>query len=353
MIRVERRAYVPIALTIAAPIIAAAAALVLAAVPLMLSGVSLTRMVALTLVALFTGIGDTIERATPLMLTGLAAALALRSGFVNLGVEGQMIAAAFAALAISAGVLPFPALAVLPFVLIVGMIAGALVAILVAVLKLKLRADEGIVTILLNVVLLFALQLSAGAPLQSFPPIGSLQALPLANAVDLANWGHALRAYLEPLLAIAACVLAFVLVHLTIWGLDIRATGSNVFAAHFVGVRVEFVTVGVAFLSGALAGLAGAGEVIDSAPAATPTLVLGFGYAGLAVAYLAALEPLGVIPAALFVSIVIGGIEAANHDIGVPRAFAGVVVALLLVAGSLAHHAVRYRLRLSAASEAA
>jgi simple sugar transport system permease protein len=300
----------------------------------------------------FGGIAATIERATPLMLTGLAVVLALRGGFINLGVEGQMIAAAFAALALSGGVVPFPALAVAPFVLIVGVIAGALLAVAVAALKVRVQADEAIVTVLLNVVLLFALQLAAGGVLQTFPPLGSLQSLPMANAADFPGWGYVLRVYLEPVLALGACVLAFGLLHFTIWGLDIRATGGNAAAARFSGIHVDVVTLAVAFLSGGLAGLAGAGEVVRAGPGETATVLVGFGYAGIAVAYLAALEPLGVIPAALFVAFVIGGIDAANHATGVPLALGGCVNALLLVTALIAHSAVRYRLRLNRPIEA-
>jgi general nucleoside transport system permease protein len=355
VVRAERRAYVPVGLAIAAPMIAAVAALAVFSILVVLLGFSPLAVWRLTFAATFgsfSAIFDTVERAAPLMLTGLATVLALRVGFMNLGAEGQMIAGAAAAVVISAGVLPSPPLAVVPFAIAAGFGAGAILAVLVAEVKLRLRADAAIVTLLLNVLMLSALQLLAGGALVSFPELGSSQPLPIANMVELTDLGHALRAYAEPIMAIGACVLAFAFMHFTIWGLDIRAVGGNPDAARFAGVPVEFVTRFVALASGALAGLAGAGEVVAAAGGSKPTLVLGFGYAGIAVAYLAALEPLGVVPAALFISVVVTGIEAAARSIGLPSALSGDACALLLIAALIAHTAVRYRLRVRRPEEA-
>jgi general nucleoside transport system permease protein len=348
VVRAERRAHVPVGLAIAAPAIAAAAGLVVFSALVAVLGFSplaLWRLAFAATFGSFSAIVDTIERAAPLMLTGLATVLALRVGFINLGAEGQMIAGAAVALVISAGVLPAPPLAIVPIAIVAGFCAGAILAALVAELKLRLRADDAIVTVLLNVLMLFALQLAAGGTLLSFPELGSSQTLPIANMVDLTGLGHALRAYAEPLIAILACALAFALMNFTIYGLDMRATGGNPVAARFAGVPVEFMTRVVALVSGALAGLAGAGEVVAAAGGSKPALVLGFGYAGIVVAYLAALEPLGVVPAALLVSAVFGGIEAATRSIGLPSALSGDACALLLIAALMAHGAVRYRLR--------
>jgi general nucleoside transport system permease protein len=355
VIRAERRAYVPIGLKIAAPAIAALVTLVIVGIVLAIAGFSPFAVGRLTFSGAFgslAAIGATIERAAPLMLTGLATTLALRAGFVNLGVEGQMIAGAFAALSVSAGLVPSPPLAVVPFAVAAGLAAGALLTVIIAILKLRLEIDEALVTVLLNVLTIFALQLSAGSAVASFPPLNSTQSLPFANAADFPSWGHALRVYAEPCFAVLACLSAFALLHLTIWGLDIRATGGNVAAARFAGIRVESVALGVAFVSGALAGIAGAGEVIGATGGATPPLVLGFGYAGIAIAYLAALEPLGVIPAAFFVSVMLAGFEAAQGSLGMPLAIGGAASALLLLTGLTAHIAVRYRLRVIKPSRA-
>jgi simple sugar transport system permease protein len=109
----------------------------------------------------------------------------------------------------------------------------------------------------------------------------------------------------------------------------------------------------VALLSGVLIGIAAVGEVMSAPGGSTSTLTLGLGYAGLAAAFLAALEPLGVIPAALGIAMLLVGFRAANQQIGVPLALGNVAIALMMIAALVARSAIRYQLRLPRAGEAA
>jgi len=280
---------------------------------------------------------------TLVLLTGLAAVLTFRVGLINLGLEGQLIAGALAALTISSGALPVPGLAIVPLTIAAGLVVGALSVIVVNALKARLNIDEAIVTIFLNVIMLVALQLLAGTPITGLPTIGALQALSMTNISDFPDWAQTLR-YLGPLAAVIVCLFAFVLLRFTIWGLDIRAAGSNVVAARFAGVNVTLVRLRVAALSGMLIGLAGVGPVVGAGSGSAPTLTLGLGYAGIAVAFLAALEPIGVIPTAIFVAVLLAGIKAANQTLGVSLDLASVMIALLLVTALLAQTAVRYQM---------
>jgi hypothetical protein len=79
----------------------------------------------------------------------------------------------------------------------------------------------------------------------------------MINAADFPDWGQLLHRYLEPLVAVMACLLSFAVIRFTIWGLDIRATGGNAVAARFAGIHVTLVRLNVALFSGALVGLAG------------------------------------------------------------------------------------------------
>jgi general nucleoside transport system permease protein len=347
VIRVERRAYVPTSLVIAGSIIAAATTLIITACIsglIHVSPISLVRVVVLATFGSPAAIADTAALAGALMLTGLAAVLTFRVGLINLGLDGQMIAGALAALTISSGALPVPGLAIVPIAIAAGLAVGALSVVTINLLKVRLNIDEAIVTILLNLVMLFALQSMTGATITGLPSIGALQVLPRANIFDLPVWVQTLR-YLGPLVAIVVCLLAFVLLRFTIWGLDIRATGGSVVAADFAGIDVALVRLRVAALSGILVGLAGAWTVVSAGAGSTPSLTLGLGYAGITVAFLAALEPIGVIPAAIFVAVLLTGIKAANQLMGVSLDLASVTTALLLITALLAHTAVRYRMR--------
>jgi general nucleoside transport system permease protein len=354
VIRVERRAYVPTSLVIAGSISAAATTLIITACVLGLmhvSPISLVRVVVLANFGSPAAIADAAALAGALMLTGLAAVLTFRVGLINLGLDGQIIAGALAALTISSGALPVPGLALVPFTIAAGLIVGALSVVLINLLKVRLNIDEAVVTILLNVVMLFALQLMTGTTMTALPPIGALQALPMVNITDFPDWAQTLR-YSGPLAAVIVCLLAFVLLRLTIWGFDIRATGGNVVAAGFAGINVSLVRLRVAVLSGMLVGFAGAAAVVSAGGDSVPSLTLGLGYAGIAVAFLAALEPIGVIPAAIFVAVLLTGIKAANQVMGVSLDLASVTIALLLITALLAHTAVRYQIHEPNHSEA-
>lgn len=344
MIRVERRAYVPMSLVIAGSITAAATTLIITACILGLMRVSPAALV--VVLANFgspSTIADTAALAGALMFMGLAAALTFRVGLINLGLDGQLIAGALAALTISSGAVPVPGLTIVPFTIAVGLVVGALSVGVINLLKVRLNIDEAVVTILLNVIILFALQLMTGATISGVPSIGALQALPSANIFDFPEWAQTLR-YLGPLAATLVCLLAFVLLRFTVWGLDIRASGGNVVAADFAGINVARVRLRVAALSGMLVGLAGAVTVASAGGGSAPSLTLGLGYAGIAVAFLAALEPIGVIPAAIFVAALLTGTRAANQLIGLSLDLASVSIALLVITALLAHTAVRYQM---------
>jgi general nucleoside transport system permease protein len=349
VIVVERRPSVPMVLAIAAPIVAALVALIVTISILVLIGAPASSLGLLTLSAAFgstAGIGEVVGLSAPLMLTGLAATLAFRVGLINLGIEGQIIAAALVASLATSGILPLPSLAMIPIALLASLIVGAGCVATVAGLRMRLRVDEAVLTLLVNLVMLFSLQLMAGTTRASLPPIGTMQPLPIANAIDFPSWAQALHRYLEPLLALIACVLATALMRYTIWGLDIRAAGGNPVAARFAGIHVGLIKLNVALLSGTFVGLAAVGQIFDAPGGTIPSITLGLGYAGLAVALLAALEPVAVVPAAVFVSVMLTGIKATRESLALPLAVSNVFIALLLITALIANSAVRYRLRL-------
>jgi len=147
---------------------------------------------------------------------------------------------------------------------------------------------------------------------------------------------------------VAALVLAIglsVLLKYTTTGFEIRAVGANARAAAFAGMPVGWVMVKVALLSGALAGLAGAVEVAGRAGYVTLDMSPGYGYSGIVVAMLAALHPLGVIAAAVFVAGMLVGAESMSRAVGVPTYIADVIVSVALISMLVATMLTQYRLR--------
>jgi simple sugar transport system permease protein len=133
----------------------------------------------------------------------------------------------------------------------------------------------------------------------------------------------------------------------TTFGYEMRAVGANAQAARFAGIAVDRVVLQTALLSGALAGLAGVGEVAGRAGYLTLDMSPGYGYSGIVIAMLASLNPIGVVLAALFVAGVIVGADSMSRAIGVPSYLSDVMVAVALLSMLVATMLTRYRVRRS------
>jgi simple sugar transport system permease protein len=136
-----------------------------------------------------------------------------------------------------------------------------------------------------------------------------------------------------------------VLLQRTTTGFEIRAVGANPGAAGFAGMPVGWVTVKVALLSGALAGLAGAIEVAGRTGYVTLDMSPGYGYSGIVIAMLAMLNPIGVVLAAVFVAGMLVGADSMSRAVNVPTYIADVIVAVSLIAMLVATMLTQYRVR--------
>ncbi|MFL5579411.1 MAG: ABC transporter permease [Gemmatimonadaceae bacterium] len=273
----------------------------------------------------------TLVRATPLLLAGLAVALAFRAGVLNIGAEGQLLAGAAAAAAV--GVLGAAAAgrAAPVLMLAAGALAGALWAGVAAVLRRRFGVLDVIGTLMLNFVALHLVSYLVRGPLQEpthiypqTPTLADAARLPrIAEGVRL-HWGF-------PLALVAALALWYVL-RSTAAGFRLRVVGASPRAARSAGrVDVER-TVAAAFLaSGALAGLAGAVEVGGVTYALYENISPGYGYTAIAVALLARLHPLAVVPSAVLFGALEAGAAAMQRDAGVPSVLVSVVEATLIL----------------------
>ena len=272
----------------------------------------------------------TLVRATPLVLAGLAVALAFRAGILNIGAEGQLLAGAAvaAALGVTAGDALGPL--ALPLMLLAGAVAGALWAGIAAVLRAR-GVLEVISTLMLNFVALHLVSYLVRGPLQEpthiYPQTVSL---PVAARLPTLLPGARVHAGLP--LAIVLAVLLWWTLRSTAAGFRLRATGANPRAAESAGLVDVRRTATRAFLaSGALAGLAGAVELSGVTYALYENLSPGYGYTAIAVALLARLHPLGVVLAGVLVGALEAGANAMQRDAGVPAQLVGVVEALLIL----------------------
>ncbi|MCZ8079867.1 MAG: ABC transporter permease [Rhodobacteraceae bacterium] len=347
--RFERREEVSLPALILAPLGAVLAALVLCAGLIAMAGVSPWVAYGEMLTGAFgsrLAVTETFTRASPLILTGLAAAVAFRARLWNIGGEGQFYMGALAAAALGHSALvgwPLPlawaALAV------AGMAAGAVLLLVPAVLRLRFGVDEVVTTLLLNFIVLLFVGLMVEGVLKDPMAFGWPQSVPVAAGLRLPDLMPRSRLHVGIVLAVVVVLVVWLVQARTVFGAETRAAGLNPRAAAFAGVPITATLVKVALLSGGLAGLAGAIEVLGPVGYVTTTLSPGFGYAGIVVAMLAALHPLGVVAASVFVATVFVGADAMSRATGVPSFIADVIMAVALLAMLVALLFTTYRVR--------
>lgn len=344
MIRIERRAPLGRGWAAALRLAGVAGALVLGALFLSLAGhnagqayVDMLRGAAGTGYA----IQQTVLKAIPLALAGLGVALAFHAGLWNIGAEGQLVMGAFLA-SWAALTLRWPAWALLPLMVLLSLAGGALWALLPAIPRALFRTNEIITTLLLNYVALLWVDYLVFGPWAdpssfSFPysrPFPDAARLPLVPGTQV----HAGVVFV----AVIAAALSFVL-RRTVWGYEIRVTGHSPRTAAYAGVPVVRNILIVMATSGALAGLAGMGEVSGVIGRIQQGISPGYGYSAIIIAWLARLDPWGTVAVALgFAALINGGF--ALQTSGVPGAIASMLQALVLFSMLVSEFFVTHRL---------
>ena len=272
------------------------------------------------------GIGYTLFNATPLIFTGLAVAVAFRCGLLNIGAEGQLYVAAFAAAWVGMKLgapdpentfvgqfAHLPALVLVPLCCLAAIAAGAIWGAIPGVLKAKFGSHEVINTIMLNFIAIALLsyftqyrykipgdpimQTAKTSPAASLPTLGKfIPGLPARIPLNLAF-----------ILAILACVLVYIFLWKTKWGYEMRATGANPTAAEYGGVSIRKQIILAMAISGGLAGMVGINEVLGYRHRYYDGFSANYGFVGIAVALLGRNHPVGVFLAAILFAILLRG----------------------------------------------
>lgn len=263
---------------------------------------------------------QTLIAATPILMTGLAVAIAFRASVLNIGAEGQYVVGAIAAVAV--GLHPHGSswLAV-GALLLAGSLAGAMFAGLAAILHQYRRVPVVLSTLLLNFVAAVLLKALLQGPLhEQGGQLQSEQLPEIARLFHLSLHGRPTQLHIGFLIAEACAVLISALLRFTTFGFHLRATGQNLVAARFAGIRVGAISLATLCLSGGLAGLAGAIQMSGVPPylLLPDTASSGFGFTGIAVALLGRLSPLGIVLSALFFGWLQTAFSALETELHVP-----------------------------------
>jgi ABC-type uncharacterized transport system permease subunit len=271
-----------------------------------------------------------LNKAAPYMLAGVGVALCFRGNVANMGAEGQIamggLAAAVVALA-GAGAL---GAAVLPAAMLAGILGGAAWAAIAAAIHLARGVHEVLVTLMMN----FVAWLIVAEFLHG--PMGEIDAgFPQTPMFENVAWLPKLVARSDLHVGIAIAVLAAVAAHVVLWhtvtGFRWRLAGASDRASHYAGLSRTRSVLGLMLVSGVLSGIAGAIEVLGVHYRLIEGFSLGFGFNAIAIALLATLKPLWVIPAALFFAFLETGALSMQRQIGIPSSLVLVIQGLSLI----------------------
>lgn len=346
--RFERREHRPVALVLATPVIAIIVALGIAGILIALAGAPVLEAYRRILIGAFgsrLSATETLTRATPLILTGLSAALAFRARLWNIGAEGQLYIGAITVAWLSSHFLgSMPSIVQIPILLFAGAIGGMILLLVPLWLRLRLAVDEVVTTLLLNFVALLFVSMLIDTVLKDPMAFGWPQSESVADAAMLPKLLARSRLHLGLVISILLALLLTFVQSRTVFGIRLRAAGLNPQAATFAGVPLGRTLFVVACISGGLAGLAGAVEVMGVKGYVTTDLSPGYGYSGIVVAMLANLNPLGVVLAGLFTATMFVGADGMSRSLGIPSYIADVIVALSLLTMLVAVFFTQYRI---------
>jgi simple sugar transport system permease protein len=273
---------------------------------------------------------NTLQRAAPLLLTALCTALPARAGLIVIGGEGAFVVGGLAAAAVGVALAGSPAFVVLGAMFLAGSVAGAAWIGGAGYLRVKRGVNETISSLLLTYIGIALLNHFVEGPLKdpeslnkpSTRHIGEANLIGPLPGLDV-HWGL--------VAGVVACLIAYLLMQRTVFGFSAAIVGGNARAAKLSGVQVARVVIVTCALAGAAAGIAGTFEVAAVHGRANASLVAGYGYAGILVAFLARHNGLAIIPVALF----LGGIAASGgllqRVFSLPDATVGVLQGILFV----------------------
>lgn len=327
------------------PLLAMLAALVIGAVLLVLLRANPFQAYAAMITGVFGstfGFTQSLAKATPLLLVGLGICIAFRASVINIGAEGQIILGALSAAWFSLTFRHWPGWLLIPAVLLVSFLAGAIWGFIPGILKARLSVNEILSTVMMNAIALQLMNLLIRGPLMD--PAGIAAGTYLAQSERIPEQAWLPRLVPQTLLhagAILAVVLA-ILVYIFLWrttiGYRIRAVGLNPDASRYAGINVSVYQALSLTLAGAFAGLAGAVEVIGVQHRLLEGITSGYGFSGIVAALFGGLHPLGLLPASwLFGSLLVGA-DKMQRAVQVPSALVDTIlglVVLFVVASSL------------------
>ena len=302
-------------------------------------------------------ISDLVVKACPLIIIALGLVFCYRANIWNIGAEGQFILGALAA---GAFALQFPNTTsplLLPGMMLVAILAGAAWAAIAALCKTFFNANEILVTLMLSYVAALFIDVMVRGPLRDpmafgFPLTPMYPDAGLISKMPIPGLGYVGQLHYGVIIAFVLAPLAWWLMHRTLPGYQVRVIGTAPRAGRFAGFSTTKTTIGVLLFSGAMAGLAGMIEVSANIGQLQPNVSFGYGFTAIIVAFLARLNPLGVIIAGLLIAMAELGGDNAQMALSIPKVvtglFKGILLFFLLAGATLQQYKIEWTSRKAA-----
>ena len=305
---------------------------------------------------LTTGFGFTelIVKATPLILIGAGLSIGFKANVWNIGAEGQFTMGAIAGGGTALFLSNQESLLVLPAVIVMGIIGGAVWGMIPAFLKTKYNANEILTSLMLSYVALLMLSYLVHGPWRDPGGYNFPESEIFSDSAMLPVLLQGTRLNLGTIFALLSVLITYLLISRTVLGYQFKVVGLAPLAARYAGFnRSKLIWLSM-IISGGLAGLAGIAEVSGTIGQLLPSVSPGYGFTAIIVAFLGRLNPIGVLFAGLILALTYIGGENAQIEIGLPAAvtglFQGIILFYLLACDVLARYRLRYKPFLKASS---
>lgn len=273
--------------------------------------------------------GNVIEAATPIMLTGLAVTILFRSGLFNLGVESGFYLGGLGAVA-SAVLLPSLGWFSLPVAIMLGAVAGSFACTIPAALRLRFGASEMVTSLVLNFAFLFLGLFVLNYVIRD-PNAGGMMSMRIPAEAKPDRLLAGTRLNSGSIIAVLACIAGGIWLYATRAGLNIRIAGTSPGLAGHLGLPLKGIVMRAQIIGGLIAGMAGALEVLGMQGRFAWLDLPGYGWTGLVVAILARENPFVVIPAALFLGFIQVGGDLLSRNMNIPTEVVGLITAAIMV----------------------
>ncbi len=289
---------------------------------------------------------ETLVKAIPLLLCGLAVALPFTANRWNIGAEGQFLMGAFGASVVGLSLPMLPGLLLVPLMVAAGFAAGAFWGLVPGYLNSRFNVSETIVTLMMNYIAMNWVAYLVYGPLRDREGYSNFPVTPkFVRHAWFPRIIQGTRLHIGLFLAIVVAIILYIVIKKTRLGYEIRVVGANPLVAQYGGINTTRVVVLVMTMAGGIAALAGVGEVAALHHQLRNDIAIGYGYSAIPVALLGKGHPLGImVSALLFAALLVGGSNM-QQDLGVPVALISIIqalVVLFIVAGDTLQ---KYRIR--------